>query len=104
MKLAAQKPGMIGEFYNLYKLSIGRFARDDETVLRQLLLIFWIELEPVPVSLADLAAAINLLGERAGSQKARIGPQPHCTSQFLNPDQVSQLEYHGVRRVFVKFS
>src|SRR5580698_4231263 len=91
MKLATEIPGMIFDLANFHIGAIGRFARDPEAMRGQYLLEFAIELEPVPMALADSGGAIGPVGEAVRFQNARPRSQPHSAAEFIDTFQLAQL-------------
>src|SRR5262249_39739613 len=55
------------------------------------------------MSLADLGRSVYLLCKRAGLKLAGISSETHCAAHRFDSDQVSQLEYHRIRRFIVEF-
>ena len=77
MELAAQKPGMIGEFDDLDEFAVGRFTRKDQAVLAQPVNVDRVEFVAMAMTFADLVRAVDLLRQRAVAQFARIRAEPH---------------------------
>src|SRR4030095_13383354 len=92
MKLATKKPGMVLKLNNLNKLTIGRFARENQPVPAKLVLITRIELIAMPMPFADRGGAVNLFGQRAALKLAGIRAKSHSPAHCFNSDQVTELE------------
>src|SRR5579883_1585094 len=84
MALAAQIPGVIGQFANLDVNSVRRFSRQAQAVLLQNALVLTIELVAMAVALADLACAVCRSGEAVFGQQAGISAKPHGAAQFVD--------------------
>src|SRR5229473_3821855 len=72
MKLAAEKPGVIRQFDDLYEIAVRRIAADFHSVGGERLLVFPVELVAVPVPLGNFLRAVHAGRQRVRLQYARI--------------------------------
>jgi len=84
MELYSNKPGMILNFNNLHKFTIGRGSRKNHTMLFKGLPVSIVELETVPVSLVDKEFAIHLVCLRPLFDNAGVASKAHCSTLLLN--------------------
>ena len=104
MELAGQGPGMIGQFADFHVDPVGSLAGDAQPRRGQDRFVFPVELEAVPVALADLARAIGALRKAALGQQAVVGAQAHGPAQLIAPLQLPQLVDDAVRRGGIEFA
>src|SRR5688572_15555136 len=105
MKLARQKPWMdlARKLYNLHEFSIGREPAHHQTFTFQSCTKFRIELVTMTVALAYFfGAVVNIPRQRALQQPAWPRTQTHCSSQFLNINQIAQLKDDGMRCFYIE--
>src|SRR5215471_6959939 len=102
MKLATQKPWMVRNLHNLNKLTIRRFAGENQTVSAKFILVTRIELVTMSMSFANRRRAINLIGQRTTFKLARVGTESHRAAHRFNSDQVPQLENYRMSRIVVE--
>src|SRR5215475_9495846 len=91
MKLAAQIPGVVGQFADLHVHSVRRFSGEPQPMLRQNPFVLAIELVAMAVALADFACAISRAREAVFGQQTRIGAQAHGSAQLVHSFQLAQL-------------
>src|SRR5207244_11170611 len=77
MRLRRDEPGMVLELDHLDEPAVRRRARADEPRLLELLAIGVVELVAMPVALEHLTAPVELAGQRAVLEGARIVAEPH---------------------------
>ncbi len=75
VELTSEKPRMIGELNNLYKLAVGRSARKDKAVFGETIFVCGIELKAMPMAFEDHITSVNSLGQRTRSELAWICPE-----------------------------
>src|SRR5579871_6475917 len=97
MKLAAQEPGMVGDFANLDVHRVRSLARDSESARGEDLLIFAVELVAMAVALADLGSPVGFARETAFRKQARISAESHGPAQLIHAFQLAQLVDDTVR-------
>src|SRR3990172_1578846 len=81
VELPAYEPGVIRQLDHLDQSVIRREAGQSHSVLFQDLPILVVDLKPVSMPLADLIGAVRLVSHGGDDDTARIGPEPHGSSQ-----------------------
>src|SRR5574341_330129 len=81
VELPAYEPGVIRQLDHLDQSVIRREAGQSHSVLFQDLPILVVDLIPVSMPLADLIGAVRLVSQGGDDDTARIGPEPHGSSQ-----------------------
>src|SRR5579862_3728627 len=97
MKLAANKPGVIGHFDNFDIHAIGRPAGNAESGAGERLLVLAIKFVAMAMALGDLQRAVGLMRKRAGFEFARPRPKPHRAAHFVHAEQFAQFVNHAIR-------
>ena len=92
VKLASEKPGMVGELDYFDEFFIGAHARDHHSLLDKEVLIGPVELITVSMSFRYLQNAIRLVRQRAGFERARISTESHRASHVFDTRELSQLD------------
>ena len=69
MELAAQKPGMVGQFANFDIGAVGRFAGNAQPGLLQRSFVFAVEFVAVTVAFVDFRLAVGAARETALRQR-----------------------------------
>ena len=72
MKLAAQKPGMSPDLYDLGETTVGGGPGDPEPLFHELVLELVVEFVAVPVPFTDLLFAVGRAGKRVLRKDAWI--------------------------------
>src|ERR1019366_9331509 len=103
MELAAEEPGMIGDFADLHVGSVGRLAGDTKSRGLQRFLVLAVEFEAVAVTLADLARSVSLPGEAAFGQDARPRAQTHGAAELVDTFQFAEFEDDAMRCGGIEF-
>src|SRR5205823_8015568 len=91
VKLAAQKPGVAGDFHDLHISPVRGISTDGESVRDQRLLILPIKLITVAVPLGDFRGAVSAVCEGAWLQARRPGTQPHGAAELVHAAELAQL-------------
>src|SRR5690348_4901771 len=99
MELAADEIRVTLELHHLYQTLVGARAALDETRARQLLAVRIVELETVPMPLADLVRAVDLRSGAAALQHARIRAEAHRAALVLDAALIRHQVDQRVRRV-----
>src|SRR5580704_2757151 len=97
MELAPDKMRMVRKFDDLHISSIRRRPRYSQPACRQSFLILAIEFVTMPVPLADLKLAINLMRQSSRLNLASPRAQPHGAAKFLHAPQLAQFVDHPMR-------
>src|SRR5579863_2568820 len=103
MELAADEPGMVGNFDDLDVNAVGRAPRDAEARARQRLIVFAVEFVAVPVPLGNLERAVSLRRKRPRLEFAGPRAQPHRPAHFVDAEQFAQLVNHAIGSGGVEF-
>src|SRR5215471_5520660 len=103
MELASKEPGVIRQFNDFDEAAIPGLARQRQPICRQNLFVLGVEFIAVPVTLAYLGLAKDLLSQRAFFQQAFVRAQPHCAPHFFYSNQIAELEDNRVRSIAVEF-
>src|SRR5215469_716058 len=98
MRLRAEEERMRGEFDHLDEIRSEILAGDDHAVALEQLAVLVVELEAMPVALADLILSVEAMGERAWSDMAGIGTQAHRAAHRLQIALVLHEIDDGVQR------
>ena len=72
MKLAADEPGMVGNFHNLHESVVRGRARNDQTRMSQLFAVLVVKFPAVTVPFVNQIFAVHVVGLCTGDELARI--------------------------------
>src|SRR5579875_162893 len=103
MKLAADEPGMVGNFDDFDVHAVGSFAGDAEAGSGQRLFVIAIEFVAMAMTLGNFGLAVGFGGERAGLEFAGPGAKPHGAAHFVHAEKLAQLVNHAMRSAGVEF-
>src|SRR5216683_389536 len=84
MELAADEPGMVGQFDHLDQRAVRRQSRRAQTVLRQHVAVGVRHLVPVAMALAYLRRVVGLRDMRTRTEPAGIGTETHRAAHLLD--------------------
>src|SRR6266481_8926019 len=87
VELAAEKPGMVGCFDDLYVIFIRSASRDFQSRSHQGLFVIAIKFVAMTVALADFEFSVRFVRERTRLQPAWPGAQTHSTAHFIHAQQ-----------------
>jgi len=104
VELAAEEPGVAGEFANLDIGAIGGFAGDAEAVVFEDFLVLAIELIAVAVAFADEGLAVGLAGKGIGGELAVVSAEAHGAAEFVDALEFAEFIDDAVGRGSIEFS
>src|SRR5581483_7387898 len=84
VELAAEEPGVVGDFADLDVGAVGSFAGDAQTGGFELAFVFAVEFVTGAVASVDLARTGRAVGEAILGQPARPAAQPHGAAQLVD--------------------
>ncbi len=92
---------MARQFGDLDELAVGRAAGDLHAVLRKHRLVLRVEFEAMAMPFVDQARAVCTFGHRPRRELAGVFAEPHRPAEFVDPEEIAQLEDDLRRRVRV---
>src|SRR6185295_16112797 len=101
VELHGEIPRMSGQLGDLDELAVGRAAGNLEAAIGQRALVQAVELVAVAMTLVNQVGAVDLLGQRAGRELARVAAEPYCVAEIVDAEKIAQLVDHLGARVRV---
>ena len=98
MELAAEIPGMAGQFADFDVNSVRSFTGEPQAVLLEHRFVFAIELVAMTVPFTDLARSIGRPGEAVLGQQAGVRAQAHGAAQLIDALQLTQFVDDAIGR------
>src|SRR5262249_53982123 len=97
MKLAAEKPWVIGKLADLDVRAVGSLTGNPQARGPQPLFVLAVELVAMAMALVDFARSVRSIRETVLHQLTGPASQPHSAAEIVDAFQFAQLENHAMR-------
>src|ERR1700723_2604358 len=98
MELAAQEPGVVGDFHDLDVDAVRSASGDAESGRSEGRLEFTVKFVPMAMALGNLGGSVGFRGKRIGLKLARPRSQAHRTAHFVDSEKFAKLVNHAIGR------